>query len=1088
MLESILQFSIKHRYFVVLITSMFALLGVYSFTKLPIDAVPDITNNQVQINTVYAAFAPTDIEKQITFPVETALAGIPGLDYTRSISKNGFSQVTAVFTDDTDVYFARQQVGERLSQAKESLPEGAEPGMGPISTGLGEVYMWVVEYEKPKKEVKSGFPGWQPDGTYLSPEGNILSSELEQAAYLREVQDWIIRPQLALVKGVAGVDSIGGYLKHFTVEPDPEKLLAYNLSFHNLVEALERNNISTGAGYIENRGEYYVVRADSRLATIKQIASVVIGERGNIPIRVRDIGAVHVGKELRTGSASTNGEEAVVGTALMLIGENSRTVAAAVHEKLEEINKSLPPGMIANPVLNRTKLVDATVATVEKNLLEGAILVVVILFALLGNFWAALITAMAIPLSMLFTVTGMVQTKMSGNLMSLGAIDFGLIVDGAVIIIENCIRRIAEKQHEGGRVLNLKERLHEVFTATKEMIKPSVFGQAIIITVYIPILFLTGIEGKMFQPMALTVIIALVSAFLLSLTFIPAMAAIFLSGKVQEKENRVLLFLKRHYESGLHWSVAHPFAVVVVAVFPFVVSLFVFFGLGQVFVPALDEGDIAMHAMRIPSTSLTQSQEMQFKVEKALAQFPEIKVAFSKTGTAEVAADPMPPNVSDTFILLKPKEEWPEPSKSKLELIEEIQEAVMKLPGNNYEFTQPIQMRFNELISGVRGDIAVKVFGDEFDKLLPVANSIAEVLQSIPGAADVKVEQVTGLPTLDIDIDQEKISRLGIDALDVHEEIAAAVGGKEAGFIFQGDRRFDLVVRLADSVRENIDSLKALPIPIMGGGHERTDSMEEDALKTEYLTTETAPSYIPLGSIAELRVEDGPNQISRENGKRRIVVQGNIRGRDLGSFVAEAQEKVEKEIELPAGSWLVWGGQFENLVAAKKRLSVVVPICFLLILLLLFSALGSVREALVVFTGVPLGLTGGIFALWLRGIPFSISAAVGFIALSGVAVLNGLVMVSRINQLKMEGEGAREAIIDGALTRLRPVLMTALVASLGFVPMALATGTGAEVQRPLATVVIGGLITATVLTLFVLPALLSLFAWSSDIESEGEPL
>lgn len=1089
MLESILQFSIKHRFFVVLVTLVLALLGAYSFTQLPIDAVPDITNNQVQINTVYPAFAPTDIEKQITFPVETALAGIPGLEYTRSISRNGFSQVTAVFTDDTDIYFARQQVGERLNEAKESLPEGAEPGMGPISTGLGEVYMWVVEYQEPKKGVQEGSNGWQPNGTYLTPEGNVLRSELEQAAYLREVQDWIIRPQLALVKGVAGIDSIGGYLKHFTVEPDPEKLLAYDLSFHDLVDALERNNISTGAGYIGNRGEYYVVRADSRLAGIREIESVVIGERGNIPIRIRDIGAVHIGKELRTGSASTRGEEAVVGTALMLIGENSRTVAAAVHEKLEEINKSLPPGMIANPVLNRTKLVDATIATVERNLLEGAILVIVILFALLGNIRAALITALAIPLSMLMTVTGMVQTKMSGNLMSLGAIDFGLIVDGAVIIIENCIRRIAEKQHEAGRVLNLKERLHEVFTATKEMIQPSVFGQAIIITVYIPILFLTGIEGKMFQPMALTVIFALVSAFVLSLTFIPGMAAIFLSGKVQEKENRVLLFLKRYYEIGLHWTIKNPWAVVTIAVIPFVLSLFIFFRLGQVFVPALDEGDIAMHAMRIPSTSLTQSQEMQFKVERALEKFPEIKVAFSKTGTAEVASDPMPPNVSDTFILLKPREEWPDSSKSKLELIEEIQEAVMKLPGNNYEFTQPIQMRFNELISGVRGDVAVKVFGDEFDTLLPVANKIASVLQGIPGAADVKVEQVSGLPTLDIDIDQEKISRLGIDALDVHEEVAAAVGGQEAGFIFQGDRRFDLVVRLADRVREDIDSLKALPIPIKGGGHTRTDEMSEGELfKTEYLNAENAPSFVPLGSIANLQVEDGPNQISRENGKRRIVVQANIRGRDLGSFVAEAQEKVEGEISLPAGSWLVWGGQFENLVAAKKRLSVVVPICFLLILILLFSALGSVREALVVFSGVPLGLTGGIIALWLRGIPFSISAAVGFIALSGVAVLNGLVMVSRINQLKREGESPHEAVIDGALTRLRPVLMTALVASLGFVPMALATGTGAEVQRPLATVVIGGLITATVLTLFVLPALLSLFAWGKDIESEAEVL
>jgi len=1088
MLNPIVQFSIKHRFFVVLVTSMLAILGLYSFTQLPIDAVPDITNNQVQINTVYPAFAPTDIEKRITFPVETALAGIPGLDYTRSISRNGFSQVTAVFSDETDIYFARQQVGERLLQAKEILPREAEPGLGPISTGLGEVYMWVVEYSDTKKEVDPGKPGWQPGGKYLTSEGNLLSSEVELAAYLREVQDWIIRPQLAMVKGVAGVDSIGGYLKQFTVEPDPQKLLAFGLSFNNLIEALERNNISTGAGYIENRGEYYVVRGESRLATIEDISSVVIGERKGIPIRIKQIGKVHIGKELRTGSASTGGEEAVVGTALMLIGENSRTVAAAVHEKLEEINRALPPGIIANPVLNRTKLVDATISTVSKNLFEAAVLVIVVLFVFLGNFRAALITALAIPLSMLMTVTGMVQTKISGNLMSLGAIDFGLIVDGAVIIMENCVSRISKKQEAVGRVLNLKERLQEILVATKEMIQPSVFGQAIIITVYIPILFLTGVEGKMFQPMAITVIFALASAFLIYVLFTPAMAAIFLTGNIRDRENFLILFLKRRYQRGLNWAVKYPKLVISIAILPFLVSIFVFFNLGQVFVPALDEGDIAMHAMRIPSTSLSQSQKMQFEVEEALQKFSEIKVVFSKTGTAEVASDPMPPNVSDTFVILKPRESWPNPSKTKLELVEEIQEEVMKLPGNNYEFTQPIQMRFNELISGVRGDVAVKVFGEEFEKILPVANSISRILKDIPGAADVKVEQVTGLPTLDIDIDREQISRLGIDALDVHQEISAAIGGQSAGFIFQGDRRFSLVVRLADSVRKDIDSLEALPIPILGGGHKRTDSGEAEVFKTEYLEVSTAPSYIPLKSIATLRIKEGPNQISRENGKRRIVVQANIRGRDLGGFVEEAQQKVEAEVKLPPGSWLAWGGQFENLVEAKKRLSVVVPICFLLILLLLFTALGSVREALVVFTGVPLALTGGIFALWLRGIPFSISAAVGFIALSGIAVLNGLVMVSRINQLKDEGASAENAVMEGALSRLRPVLMTALVAALGFVPMAIASGTGAEVQRPLATVVIGGLITATVLTLFVLPALLSLLGRRKYLEDKNGEL
>ncbi len=1068
---------------VVLGTLAIAILGAFALLRLPIDAVPDITNNQVQINTVYAALSPVEVEKQITFPVETALAGIPGLQYTRSLSRNGFSQVTAVFDDNVDIYFARTQVNERIGGAKESLPPGAEPIMGAISTGLGEIYMYTVEYEHPDGKdapVKDGSPGWQSDGTYTTPEGERLTTELARSAYLRTVQDWIIRPQLKGIAGVAGVDAIGGYVKEYHVQPDPQKLVAYGLTFSDVIEALEKNNASTGAGYIEHKGEAYLVRAAGRITTAEQLANIVIGSRDGTPIHIHDVAQVGIGKELRTGSASENGEEVVVGTALMLIGANSRTVSEAVDEKMTQVNKGLPEGIRAKTVLNRTKLVNATIQTVQKNLLEGAVLVIVVLFLMLGNFRAAAITALAIPLSMLITAIGMVQTKISGNLMSLGAVDFGLIVDGAVIIVENCLRRLAEKQHHLGRTLNVKERLHEVSIAAKEMIQPSVYGQAIIITVYIPILALTGVEGKMFHPMAMTVIFALVGAFVLSLTFVPAMVALLITGKVSEHDNFVIAAAKRRYAPLVDLALKFRVPVVSVAVGFFVVSLLLFSRLGQEFVPTLDEKDIAMHAMRIPSTGLTQSSEMQFEVERAVAKLPEVAFIFSKTGTAEMASDPMPPNVSDTFIILKAKNEWPDPSKTKAELITEIEEVVGKVPGNNYEFTQPIQMRFNELISGVRSDVAVKVYGEEFSEMQPIAQQIASVLRGIEGAADIKVEQTEGLPVMNIDIDRDTISRLGLSVTDVQDVISIAVGGREAGLVFQGDKRFDIKVRLPEEERADLKSIDALPVPVPVEALEGNPKHKIDKLSPE---DSTPGRFIPLGAIAKIGVSEGPNQISRENGKRRIVVQANVRGRDLGSFVTEAQQKLES-IKPAPGGWFEWGGQFENLQAASKRLTLVVPVCFFLIFLLLFSSFNSVKYALLVFSGVPLGMTGGIVALWLRGMPFSISAAVGFIALSGVAVLNGLVMVSFINTLRKEGKNVHDAIVEGALTRLRPVLMTALVASLGFVPMALATGTGSEVQRPIATVVIGGLISATVLTLLVIPALYSLFNREDDFKPE----
>ncbi len=1055
MIEKILSFSIAHRLLVLMLTVTVAAYGVYAMGKLPIDAVPDITNNQVQINVEVSALSPFEVEKQVTYSIETAMAGIPGLMETRSISRNGFAQVTVIFEDDIDIYFARAQVNERLATAKESLPEGAEVVMGAISTGLGEIYMWTVEYEN-------------PEAPYTTPEGLVLTSDFEKAMYLRTVQDWIIGPQIKTVKGVAAVDSIGGYAQQYHVQPDPHKLAGLGLTFSDVIEALERNNASIGAGYLEQKGEAYVVRADGRLETTEQIGNVVIATRGGVPLYLKDVATVGLGKELRTGSASENGHEVVVATAMMLKGENSRVVAKAVDQKLAEVGKSLPDGVKAKTVLNRTKLVEATVMTVSKNLSEGALLVIAVLFLLLGNFRAALITALIIPFTMLMTGIGMVEAGISANLMSLGALDFGLLVDGGVIIVENCLRRLSERQHKEGRLLTHDERLDEVMQASAQMIKPMVFGRVIIIIVYMALLSFTGIEGKMFTPMAMTVIIALIFAFILSITFVPAMIAMWLSGKIEEKENRIILKAKAGYEPLLNFSLDHPKKVILAAVALFIFSLLIFTRLGQEFIPTLDEKDIAMHAMRIPSTSLSESTAMQLQVEKAISALPEVAFVFSKTGTAEMAGDPMPPNVSDTFIILKDRKEWPDKKLEKPELIEKVAQAVGKVPGNNYEYTQPIQMRFNELIAGVRSDVAVKVYGDDFDTIGKTANDIAGALRKVDGAADVKVEQTTGLPMLEIDINKDTIARYGLNMGDVLDLIAVAVGGQETGLVFEGDRRFPIVVRLPETIRQDIAALENLPVAIP---HEDGDG-----------------SFVPLKQIASFRLSEGPNQISRENGKRRVVVQANVRGRDIGSFVAEAQKTIENEVKVPAGYWLDWGGQFENLMAARDRLMIVVPACFFIIFMMLFTALGSAKQALLVFSCVPLAISGGILTLFFAGMPFSISAAVGFIALSGIAVLNGLVMITYINELRQEGKERREAIVQGALTRLRPVLMTALVASLGFVPMALAHSTGAEVQKPLAMVVIGGLVSATALTLLVLPALYKLFGGRDQAMVEEERL
>lgn len=1066
MIEKILKFSLTYPFGILFLVLLTAIYGIYSLIHLPIDAVPDITNNQVQINTVLPGFSPSQMEKQVTYVIETSLAGIPGLQMTRSLSRNGFSQVTAVFNDDVNIYFARQQINERLNEIKENLPDDTEVRMGPISTGLGEIYMWTVDFKHPGGKgatIKNGQPGWQSDGSYLTPEGQVLQTDLAKASYLRTVQDWIIKPQLKGVPGLADVDSIGGYKLQYHVQPNVDRMIALGLSFHEIILALTKNNISIGPGYIEKGGESYLVKSDEKLENPRQIDMIVVATRQGIPIYVHNIADVVIGKEMRTGSATQNGHEAVVGTALMLIGANSRTVSQAVDKKLMEINKTLPPGIEAKAVINRTKLVNATIHTVAKNLSEGALLVIAVLFLFLGYFRAALIAALVIPLSMLMTAIGMTQLKISGNLMSLGAIDFGLIVDGAVIITENCLRHLANKQHALQRDLNYKERVQEVLTASREMIQPTVFGQAIIILVYFPILAFSGVEGKMFYPMAMTVICALISAFILSLTFVPAMIALLVKGHLKEKENILLVYAKKAYRPLVEKVLHIPRLIMGASLAAVVLSFLLFYQLGEEFVPTLDEKDIAMHAMRIPSTSLTQSTEMQTQIENTILKMPEVAYVFSKTGTAEMASDPMPPHVSDTFIILKPKEEWPDPDLAKAQLIEKIEKTVDQLPGNNYEFTQPIQMRFNELISGVRSDLAVKIYGDDFGPMQKTAEQIAAVLNTIPGAADVKIAQTTGLPVLDIQVDREAVSRLGINVSDVLDGVAIAMGGGKAGQLFEGDRRFDIIVQLSEDLRRDPVALGNLPVPLPKAP---VDSTTGEPIHFP---------YAPLNEVANLSIMDGLNEIQRENGKRFVAVQANVRGSDLGTFVEKAKEKIEKTVKIPEGYWLTWGGQFENLLSARQRLLLLIPICFILIFLLLYTALQSVREALIVFTGVPLALTGGILALWILDMPFSISAAVGFIALSGIAVLNGLVLVTSINQLQQEGKPVEEAIVEGALIRLRPVLMTALVASLGFIPMALATGTGAEVQKPLAIVVIGGLISATLLTLLVLPALYKTF-------------
>ncbi|QIO05247.1 efflux RND transporter permease subunit [Acinetobacter shaoyimingii] len=1022
--ERLIQFSIQNAIWVMLFVCAWVAIGVYSYQKLPIDAVPDITNTQVQINTQANGFTALEVEQRITFPIENAMAGIPNLELTRSISRYGLSQVTIVFKDGTDIYWARQQINQRVQEVQSELPDQVAPTMSPVSTGLGEIYQWVLKADANAKK---------PDGTPYS------------AMDLREIQDWIVRPQLQRVKGVAEINSIGGFDKTYVVSPDLNRMQQLKITLPQLQQGLEESNENRGAGYIEENGQQLTVRVPGVLGGVEDIENIVVTSPNGLPIRVADIATVSIGHDLRTGAATYNGAETVLGIAMMMMGENSRTVAQDVDQKIQEIQKSLPKGVKIETVYDRTVLVEKAIQTVQKNLVEGAILVIVILFIFLGNFRAALITACVIPLSMLFTLTGMAEQKISANLMSLGALDFGIIVDGAVVIVENCIRRLAHAQEQVKRPLTQSERFQEVFLAAQQARRPLIFGQLIILVVYLPIFALTGLEAKMFHPMAFTVVLALIAAIILSISFVPAAVALFVKGEIKETESRWMQSLKRHYERVLDWAYAYKAVVLTFALCILLISGVMATRIGSEFAPQLSEGDFAIQQLRSPSTGLEESLRIQENTEKLLLKkFPEIKVVFARTGTAEVATDVMPPNISDGFIMLKPRPEWPNPKESLDELRGRMESFLATLPGNNSEFSQPIELRFNELISGVRSDVGVKLFGDDMNVLNSEANKIAKLIQQVSGSAAVKVEQTSGLPLLNIDINRALAAQYGLSIKSIQDTVAASIGGQNVGEILQGDRRFDFVIRLSDQDR-TVNGIAELPLQLANGG------------------------AIKLSDVATVSNIDGVNQVSRENGKRRVVITANVEGRDLGSFVQDMQNKLEA-YNLPSGYWLEYGGQYENLASAKARMQIVIPLALLTIFILLMAVFHNVKDSLLVFTGVPFALTGGIFFLWLRDIPLSMSAGIGFIALSGVAVLNGLVMLTFIKELRTQYD-LHHAIWNGAILRLRPVLMTACVASLGFVPMALATGTGAEVQRPLATVVIGGIISSTLLTLVLLPVL-----------------
>lgn len=1028
MIESLIKFSIKQPLLVLLSVVALIAAGIFNLQNLPIDAVPDITNVQVQVLTSAPSLAPLEVERQITFPIEIAMSGLPSVTQVRSSSKFGLSAVTVVFDDQVDTYFARQLVLERLSQVRQQIPENlGSPQMGPISTGLGEIYQYELQPTK---------------GTQNDPK------------YLRTVQDWIVRRQLMGVPGVAEVNSYGGQKKQYQVRVDPARLISYGLTLRDIVAAVVANNENVGGAYIEHEGEQYILRGIGLAQTTDQIGKIVVKSgKDGVPIFIKDIGEVVSGAEVRQGAVLADGKgEIVAGIVMMLKGENSRSVVERAKEKVKQIQKTLPPGVNLVPFYDRAELVDRTIHTVESNLVEGAVLVIVVLLVVLGNWRGALLVASVIPLSMLFAAICMNAFKVSGNLMSLGAIDFGLIVDGAVVMVENTVRRLALNQEHGKTETNS----NVILDACIEVGRPVVFAVCIIAIVYLPIFSLTGIEGKMFKPMSLTIVFALAGSLILSLTYVPALLTLIFRGDVSERESFLVVTVKSAYTKALSIASLYKFQTMAVAGGLLVLSLITLPMLGAEFIPRLDEGALAVQIQQLPSVSLTQSIATTTKAEKVIAGFPEVTKVVSKIGRAEVATDPMGVDTVDMYVALKPIEKWTS-ARSREQLVDKIAKALEEnVPQAVFSFSQPVELRTAELIAGVRSDIAIKIFGDDLEKLRESAEKISRIVSTIPGAADVKVEQTAGLPQLTIEADRDAIARYGINVEDVNSLVQSIMSGEPAGIVYEGEQRFDVVVRLNEASGRDVESIRQLLVA------------------APPLTPKAGGAMIPLTSLAKIKVEEGPAQISREDRRRRIVVECNVRGRDIGSFVKDAQSKIDSEVKLPEGYYVTWGGQFENLQRATTMLAIVVPIALLLIFILLFMTFGSVSQALLIYTGIPFAMVGGIFALAIRGMPFSISAGIGFIALSGVAVLNGVVMVSYINTLKEEMD-LEPAVINGAITRLRPVLMTALVASLGFFPMAFSASAGAEVQRPLATVVIGGLVTSSLLTLLLLPNLYLLF-------------
>ncbi|MBX3111410.1 MAG: efflux RND transporter permease subunit [Fimbriimonadaceae bacterium] len=1021
MLERLLRFSLTQRFFVIVGTCLLVGIGAVSWRRLNLDAVPDVTTNQVVVNTETGGMGPEEVEKLVTFPIETAMGGLPGVDNVRSLSQFGLSQVTVTFHDNVDTYFARQLVNERLNGVKGQLPEGIEPPqMGPVSTGLGEVYMYALE------------------------------SETRSPMELRTLQDWTIAPQLRTVPGVAEVNAADGSVKEYQVVVDQRALLARGLAVDEVVSALQRNNRNAGGGVLEQNGERMLVRSVGMATTVGDIERTVVKSEGGVPVLVRDVATVQLGIPTLTGVSTKDGREAMVGVVLMLKGANGRDVANAVHQRVEDIRDQLPDDVKLTTTYDRSHLVDEVLHTVAKSLLEGAALVVVVLVLLLGNVRGAVVVSLAIPLAMLCAVVGMQAFGVSGNLMSLGAIDFGLIIDGAVVMVENAVRRLAEAREHKGTTLTRAEVRQSVWDAAKEVAKPTAFAVSIITVVYLPILTLEGTEGKMFKPMALTVVFALLGALALTMTFVPVLASLVLSGDTREGRNPVMAFFSRIYAPVLDFALSRRGVVTGAAMAVLAVAGVVGGRLGSEFVPQLDEGSIVIQPVRVRTVDVAQTIKLVTAYERKVLEVPEVMTVFSRSGTPEVATDPMPMSLTDSFLMLKPTNQWRK-GMTKAKLIEELEAKVSEVPGQGYNFTQPIQMRFAELVSGVKADVGVKVFGDDLGELKAKADEIADVLRGIPGAQDVEVEQVDDVPVLQIEIDRDATARLGVTIDEIQELIEVSLGGKPVGQVVEGDKRFDVTVRLPEAQRKDAEAVRRVLVETPDGGS------------------------VPLSALARIDDVPAPAQISRESGKRRVVVQLNVRGTDLGSFVNRARAEIKEKVKLKEGTYLTWGGQFENLQQASRRLAVVVPLALAMIFVLLFTTFGSLKQALLVFTGVPLAVTGGVVALAVRGMPFSIAAGVGFIALSGVAVMNGLVMVSAVNRLRADGLGVVDAVRTGARERLRPVLMTALVAALGFVPMAFNTGIGAEVQRPLATVVVGGILTATVLTLVVLPSLYAMF-------------